>query len=178
MSSRVFIYIIDGGQLMTDDTAPYSSHDIAALESGIDDLVGGEWEHDCILHKHVRKTWYTDIDLFMGDGIEASGELIFHNDDGSSDIPADWAAKYLDKSFILNNPDQMYPLLPAWGWPWKNHVYVRFSCGPWSPSEPKKTVTSKPLLTVELNTKTNTRTVTVPVQSAVWKRSGGRLVRC
>ena len=175
MSTRVFIYILDGGHLMTDDTAPYSSHDIAALQSGIEDIVSGQWQYDSILQKHIHNPWYTDIDLFMGEEMPVSGEVLFHHDDGSSDVPETWAAKYLDKNFILNDPVEMYPLLPAWGWPWKNRVEVRFSRGPWAPSVTKKLEATKPLLTVELNTKTNGRTVTVP---SVWKRSGGRLVRC
>lgn len=174
---------------MTPNTSSYSSHDIAALESGVQDLVGGEWEHDCILNRRPYNSWSTDVELFMDEELEASGELIFKHDDGSSGIPSTWAAKYLDKTHILNDPVQMFPLLPAWGWPWTNKVVVHFSSKPWSwspepvPSPVKKTTVTltpspKPLLTVTINAVTGCRSVVVPEPVKGWTRTGGRLSRC
>jgi hypothetical protein len=204
MTTFVKCYILDGGVLSTFENLSYSSHDQAALETGISDLFGDIYYWDPVTKKHVYRPYNIDIQLFdefdedydSDDDSYAnySGRILFRDgytyQDKKIDCPSDWAAKFLNKTFVLNDPEKMHPLLPCWGWPWKNKVEIHFSMNDWEPpsAKPEPVIVkpmvplvqpvAKPLLSVSLDATTNKRTITLPSVKPVWKRDAmSRLVR-
>jgi hypothetical protein len=120
--SEVYLWIYEKNERVNLEECPYNSGDTQAIEEGIRQLF------DCYSPWTGGDVFYeTEITC----DVTEEGAGIFRCKDADTGklapFPADWIEKNLNKRFIINNPDEMEPLLTHYYYPWKHRVEILFT---------------------------------------------------
>lgn len=117
MATKIYFYIRENGIPTSLDD--YSGQEVPALEEGIQNLLNQSDDTDN----------YFVVDSYNEE--ETGWGSLTYNECVKGDVqpfPEAWLAKYVGNWWILNDPKEMYPLLPQYGLsPWKHIVEVVFS---------------------------------------------------
>lgn len=120
---QLLIWIYENHHLINMEDAPFGSGDMDALEEGIQDLVESlfSWKE-----KHKQ---YFEIDLLCDVTEEGAGILkCFDAMTGEPrPFPSEWLRDNEGKTHVLNDPQNMDPLLKIYSNPWKHMVQCIFT---------------------------------------------------
>ena len=122
MPSEILIWIYENNERVNLEECPYNSGDEQAIEEGIRQLFDSSspW---------IGGDVYYETEMTCDVTEEGAGVYrCLDSDTGKpTPFPEEWIEKNLNKRFILNNPDEMEPILTLYYHPWKYRVEVLFT---------------------------------------------------
>lgn len=122
-TSELLIWVYEDHRRVNLEDAPFGSGDMDALEEGIHDLVESlfSWKE-----KHKQ---YFEIDLVCDVTEEGAGILkcVDAMTGEPRPFPAEWLRDNEGKTHVLNDPQNMEPLLKLYSNPWKHIVQCVFT---------------------------------------------------
>ncbi len=115
--TELSIWIYENNELVNLEDVPYNSGDTQAIEEGI------RQTFDCNSY-WIRGDYYFDVDLVCDLPEEGPGILKCMNSETGepTPFPEDWYENNINKRFMLNDPDEMEPILTMYYHPWKYRV--------------------------------------------------------